>query len=149
MEPIITAIVTALATKLGETAISDAYSRLKTVITEKFGKKEKDVVEALVKLEDRPESVARKAMLQEELERCEAGKDNDILQATQVLLTALREHAERSGATGVELENIKAAALNLNKVFAGGKATGVKVKDSEFEGDVNLTEIVAGETPPK
>jgi hypothetical protein len=66
MDPITTAIVAALA-NLSKDAIKDGYVALKETCKKKFGEKS-DLVDAIDKLEKKPDSEARKATVQEEVE---------------------------------------------------------------------------------
>jgi disulfide oxidoreductase YuzD len=92
MEPItFTAIVAALsagvatgAGKVMENALVDAYQGLKATLKRKFGDNS-EVVDAVDKLEQKPDSEARKALLQEELETVGVDEDNEIRQAAQKL----------------------------------------------------------------
>jgi hypothetical protein len=90
MEPItFTAIVAALsagvatgAGKVMENALVDAYQGLKVTLKRKFGD-QSEVVDAVDKLEQKPDSEARKALLQEELEAADADEDDEIRQAAE------------------------------------------------------------------
>jgi hypothetical protein len=92
MEPItFTAIVAALsagvatgAGKVVENALVDAYQGLKATLKRKFGD-DSDVVEAVDKLEQKPDSEARKALLQEEFQAAGVDEDIEIRQAAQKL----------------------------------------------------------------
>ena len=66
MDPITTAIIAALA-NLSKDAIKDGYNALKNTLKKKFGS-ESDLVDAVDKLEKKPDSEGRKAILQEEFE---------------------------------------------------------------------------------
>jgi hypothetical protein len=73
MDPITAAIVAAASagaisglTEASKTAITDAYSKLKALLTKKFGG-ESDVVHAVNEVEAKPDSAGRKATLQEEV----------------------------------------------------------------------------------
>jgi hypothetical protein len=92
MDPItFTAIVAALsagvasgAGKVVETALVDAYQGLKSTLKRKFGD-DSEVVEAVAKLEQKPDSEARKALLQEEMEAAGVDEDDEIRQAAEKL----------------------------------------------------------------
>ncbi len=96
MDPITTAIVAALAagavgglTETSKTAITDAYNKLKDLLTKKFGAKS-DVVQAVNQLEARPESAGRKETLQEEMTVVNAEQDDELLAAAQHVLTLVQ-----------------------------------------------------------
>jgi hypothetical protein len=89
MDPITTAIVTALSagaisglTDTTSTAIADGYNKLKELLTKKHGTNS-DVVQALNKLEAKPELAGRKQVLQEEIAAAKVEQDNEILVAAR------------------------------------------------------------------
>jgi len=88
MDPVTTAIVTALG-KLGEIAIMDAYEALKAAIAHKCGV-DSDLVGAVEKLEEKPDSAGRKEMLKEEVAEAKADQDPDIRRAAEALLEKLK-----------------------------------------------------------
>lgn len=88
MDPVTTAIVTAL-TKLGESVINDAYTALKTALAKKYGSGS-DVVEAVDKLEQKPDSTGRRETLREEVVAAGADQDGEILSVAQALLDRVR-----------------------------------------------------------
>ena len=90
MDTITTAIVAAIAA-ISSNAIKDSYSALKALLKKKFGEKS-DLVEAVNKLEAKPQSEARKATVQEEVEAAKANDDHEIVQLAQSLLEKLKEH---------------------------------------------------------
>jgi phage terminase small subunit len=97
MEPItFTAIVAALsagvatgAGKVVENALVDAYQGLKATLKRKFGD-DSEVVNAVNKLEQKPDSDARKALLQEEAEAANVDKDPQVRKAAQELLNRIK-----------------------------------------------------------
>ncbi|MEO0013293.1 MAG: hypothetical protein RLZZ535_1682 [Cyanobacteriota bacterium] len=86
MDPITTAIVVALAND----ACKDCYVTLKDALKKKFGHKS-DLVDAVDKLEKKPDSEARKATLQEEVEISKVNDDPDIRKLVQDLLDKIKE----------------------------------------------------------
>jgi len=76
-------------TETSKTTITDANTRLKALLKQKFGDKS-DLVRAVEQVEAKPTSSGRKAMLQEEVAVVKADQDQDILQAVQVLQQALQ-----------------------------------------------------------
>lgn len=96
MDPITSAIVQALAIALGNNVIKDGYEALKAALKKKFGE-DHDVVDAVNKLEKKPDSEARKASLQEELETAKVNDDPEIVKLAQELLKQIKP--EESGAT--------------------------------------------------
>ncbi len=96
MDPITTAIIAALSagaasglTETSKTAITDAYSRLKDLLTKKFGAKS-EVVQAMSQLETKPDSSGRKEMLQEEIAAVQAEQDEELLTAAKHVLTLVQ-----------------------------------------------------------
>ena len=87
MDPITLAIVGALA-KVGDEAIKDAYTALKTAIKAKFGPKS-EIIKAVDSLEKRPTSPGRKETLHEEIVSAKADKDSNILKAANQILTRI------------------------------------------------------------
>jgi hypothetical protein len=92
MDPVTTAIVAALAagaisaaTEAGKKAVADAYEALKALLKKKFGH-ESELVKSVESLETKPDSTARKSLLQEEVTTAKADQDPDILQAAQAVL---------------------------------------------------------------
>ena len=83
------AIVDGLA-NLGQDAIKDGYSALKGVLQKKFGDKS-DLVDAVDKLEKKPDSEGRKAILQEEFEIAKVNDDPDVIRLAQDLLDKIKE----------------------------------------------------------
>lgn len=86
MDPITTAIVVALAND----ACKDCYVALKDAMKKKFGDKS-DLVDAVDKLEKKPDSEARKATLQEEVEISKVNDDPEIRKLVQDLLDQIKE----------------------------------------------------------
>jgi uncharacterized iron-regulated protein len=96
MDPITTAIVAALAagvasgaTEVGKKVIVDAYDTLKTALKNKFGA-DSDLVDAVDKLEKKPDSGGRKEVLQEEVAAAKADQDPEILKAAQDLIDQVK-----------------------------------------------------------
>jgi hypothetical protein len=149
MDPI-TLIVTALALgaaaglkPAAEQAIKDAYSGLKSLI-QKYTKV------SVEQLEEAPESKARRAVVEEDLTKTGADKDEEVLRQAKTLLDAIQAHApETASAIGVDLAEIKAASLNIEHIVA--QATGVRVRQGEFSADITIRDVRAGnpgETSP-
>lgn len=100
MDPITAAIVAAVSagaisglTEASKTAITDAYNKLKTLLSKKFGS-ESDVLHAVNEVEAKPASAGRKATLQEEVAAAKADQDQEVLQTAQMLLHLLQATPE-------------------------------------------------------
>ena len=91
MDPITTAIIAALA-NLSKNAIKDSYNALKCACKKKFGETS-DLVEAIDKLEKKPDSKGRQGTLQEEIEAVNAYQDTEIIQLAQALLDKIKEQS--------------------------------------------------------
>jgi hypothetical protein len=146
MDPI-ALIVTSLASgaaaglkPTAEQAVKDAYAGLKRLIQGKYSKV------SLQQLEESPESKARRSVVEEDLAKMDAGKDEQLLRAAKQLLDVVQTHApETTAAIGVDLEQIEGASLNIEDITAG--ATGVKVKGAEIAGEINIKKVRAGGKP--
>ncbi|MDJ0782295.1 MAG: hypothetical protein QNJ22_10000 [Desulfosarcinaceae bacterium] len=89
MDIITTAIIGALA-KLSEDAIKDGYNALKTMLQRKFGS-QSDVAIAVAELEQKPASVGRAVVLEEELQSVSALEDADLINVAEKLLERIAD----------------------------------------------------------
>lgn len=105
MDPITAAIITALAV-LGRSGIKDRYDSLKRALEQKFGAGS-ELVNAVNRLEQSPDSRSQRAMLQEAIARSKASGDKEIVQIATILIDQLNE-----------LPGIHIDSQNLN--IAGG-----------------------------
>lgn len=143
MDPI-TLIVLALAAgaaaglkPTAEQAIKDAYAGVKVLIQRKYSKVD------LTQLERKPESESKRESVREDLDEGGAGKDQELLDKVETLLEVLEKQAPQViKAIGIDVEGTKAEFLKARKVVSEG--TGVKVKNSEFKGGIDLDEVHAG-----
>jgi disulfide oxidoreductase YuzD len=90
MDPITTAILTTAGTGLVTSVIKDSYEALKAALKKKFGSNS-DLVDAVEKLEKKPDSESRKAIVQEELEIAKVNDDPELVGLAQALLDQLKE----------------------------------------------------------
>jgi hypothetical protein len=91
IEQIVAAVfggVAASAGKVASKAVEDAYGALKELLVGKLGKRA-EAVEALAKLEAKPDSDGRKATLAEEMKDANVADDPDVLDAARRLQAAL------------------------------------------------------------
>ena len=147
MDPI-SIIVTALAAgaaaglkPTAEKVIQDAYAAIKALILRKYGEM------GVGLLERDPASPAKRSVVKEELEKTDAGNDNEVLAQAKVVLDAVQKHApETAGKIGVELEEIRGASLKISDIIASGG--GVKVRRAEITGDIEIKGVRAGGEPP-
>lgn len=96
MDPITASIVGALTagafkglTEIGKTAIIDAYTKLKGLLSKKFGATS-GVMRAIAELEPKPDSVPRQGVLEEELAAVNALQDAEVLAAAKHLYTQVQ-----------------------------------------------------------
>lgn len=92
MDIITTAIIAALAA-LSKDAIYDSYNALKSALKKKFGS-ESDVIDAVERLEKKPDSEGRQVTLQEEIVNANANDDTEIVQLAQDLLDKLQNRPD-------------------------------------------------------
>jgi len=96
MDPITASIAAALAlgvtsgiTDATKKAVSDGYESVRALMKRKFGH-ERDVIEAMDKLQNNPQSKARQEILAEEMAKTVATKDSEMLAAANGLLEIIR-----------------------------------------------------------
>lgn len=70
-------------------AVKDAYSGLKKLIQDRYGKQE-DVIDAVDYLTKKPRAESRRLELEQALKGAGADKDQELHQLAQQLLTALK-----------------------------------------------------------
>ena len=151
MEPVTTSIVTALVA--GAVAglkptvsqvIKDGYEGLKALIKRKYSQVSIDQLEA------EPTSKARRAVVEEDLQKTDAEKDPELLEQVKALLDAIqRQPPEVVSAVGVDLEEIRGASLTIRDVTATG--TGVRARQVETSGDILIEGVRGGrrgDAPP-
>ncbi len=95
VDPVTLAVIAAIAagaskgvSQVVESAVIDGYRGLKQLLARKFGR-ESDVMKAVESAEAKPESEARKNVLQEEITASGAGADPEIIAAAKQLLAQL------------------------------------------------------------
>ena len=129
MDPVtFTAIVAAISaglgtgvSKVGESALVDTYQGLKAMLQRKFANNS-EVVEAVDKLEKKPDSEGRKGMLKEELEDAGVDHDPEVRQVAQELLKQLEAQpggeAHIQNAVGsyiAQADRGSSAEVNINR----------------------------------
>lgn len=130
---------------LGETAqqaVADAYQKLKSMVSGRYGQVD------VAALEQRPSSEHRRVELAEDLTAAGADRDIELLAAAQTLVAVLRAHEASAGAAvGVDLEQIEGAALRIREVDSTG--TGVRISGGKFTGDIEIGSVRAGRREPE
>lgn len=126
-------------------AVKDSYSGLKSIIQRKYRQV------PLAQLEEQPKSEICKKMSEDALEAADALKDAELLRSAQALLDVLmRDAPEAAASIGVDIDQVKAARIRIAEVEAAG--TGVRVRRSDIQGDIDISEVRAGvakESNPK
>jgi tetratricopeptide (TPR) repeat protein len=125
------------ATNVAAQAVKDAYTGLKTLIIDRFGKKA-DLEHAVESMEAKPDSEARKIVLEEELETVGAGKDAEVVQQAQALLDLLQKQGLASSVSYQATQNGNGAIAQGQGAVAAG-ADGLAIG-----GDVQDSTVVAG-----
>lgn len=143
MEPatiIVTALALGAATGLksvAEKGVKDSYEAIKTLIRSKYPQV------GIKRLEEKPDSKNRQGAVEEDIIDLEVDKDEEVLQKAKTLLKAIEKLSESEiPITGVNLEDIKGAALKIEDVISTG--TGVNVTKSEFTSDIEIKQVKAG-----
>jgi hypothetical protein len=122
--------------------VKDAYDGLKSLIKRRYPEVSVD------SLEQAPDSKKRRAVVEEDLAASGAAQDSELLATAQKLIELIRQHAPNAAAaTGVDLKDIEAANLRLADIVASG--AGVKVEKAKLSGDVTISGVRAGLSPPK
>jgi hypothetical protein len=143
MDPV-TIIVTALAAGAVDAfkpaateAVKDAYGKLKSTLINKFGR-DSDVGQAVQKVEERPESEGRKALLEEELTAVKEKLDVEPKLAQELLkLTSYHANLTGDGTIVQGQGNIVAGS--------GGVAIGGDVQGGITMGDTISGDYVQGD----
>ena len=145
MEPVTltvvaTAIATGAAAALKDTAsaaVKDAYDGVKALIRRKYSGVD------LTAVEKKPDSEPKRGSLAEDLGDAGAEGDPELEAQVRALLDAIQAHAPETGpAIGVDLEKVRAQFLRVGSVEAEG--TGVRVRDGEFSGGIDVGSVRAG-----
>lgn len=111
MDPITTAIATAVLTDLSKDTIKGSYRALKDALTKRFGA-ESDLADAVDKLEKKPDSEGRKATVQEEVSLAKVNEDPELLKLAQDLLNALKAQPNAQTVINQNISNVKYAATS-------------------------------------
>lgn len=144
IQTIITALSAGAVVALEATAgqvIKDAYTALKGYLQTNYTGLH------LKELETDPNSPAWRAVLQEELTKANAAADTALLAQVQTLLDAVASQPSSSAVVGVDLADIRSAALKLTDVIAegSGAVTGVKIQGATIEGALEISGVRASQ----
>lgn len=131
-------------------AVKDTYAGLITLIKNTY-KAHAHVADAVEHLAKTPEDKHRRAALAEELKASipEEKSTHDIVAAASALMIAIENEAPDSSlAIGLNIGELKAAALRFERVNAPGYGIGVKIEEANIEGTASFKGI-GGASPPK
>ncbi len=113
LDTISASIVTAVASGLAQTgkqAVLDTYSALKNALKSTFGT-DSDVVEAVDRLEEQPDSQGRQLILQEEIATAGAIDNQQLIELAQALLHAVNDTPQ--GQATMKQFNINAKNIGI------------------------------------
>jgi hypothetical protein len=157
---IVTALVTgaaAAAKDVGGDAVKSAFNGLKALIAKKFGGKA-DVVDAVTKVEQKPESAGRKETLKEELQAAGADQDKELLAEVQKFLKLLEEKGVSTGVSqsiGTATATASGGGTAVGAIQVGGNAGPINIGNTATNrsggtdinapsGSINITGDVTG-----
>ncbi|WP_026342716.1 hypothetical protein [Nocardia sp. BMG111209] len=122
-------------------AVQDAYTRLAHTMSSRYERVD------LVAIEADPDSVTRRDALAEQLAAAGAGDDIELGEIVARLAAAVIDAEPSAGATfGVDLARIAAGMLRVGGVDSDG--TGVRVRDAQITGDIDIGKVRAGAPEP-
>jgi len=119
MDPITTAIVAALAAGLIQGTVADAYNVIKHLIKRKSSNS--DMLDAIEKLEKKPQSKARQLELQEQVEEYKLDKNVEIVEAAKKLMDEMKlssneKHImQAKGNCIAQANHGSSASVNINR----------------------------------
>lgn len=138
---VVAAVAAGAAAGLSDTtkkAVSDAYQGVRNLIIGRYRSADVAV------LEHDPTSMARRAVLADELQQAGAGSDEELLAAAGHLLLVVHQHAPHiEHIVGVRLEEVRADKLAITDI--GSTGSGVIAKDVEVSGTMTIHGVQAGE----
>lgn len=146
VDPVTAAVVAAISvgaaagvTDTAAQVIKDAYAQLTSLLSRRYSGIN------VSGLERRPDSEAKRASLAEDLAEAGANHDAELGEAAAAVLKAVHDHAPQA-ATGVDVDGLRAQALNIADVASAGD--GARVRNSDIEGAVEIRGVSAGVAPP-
>ena len=132
---IVTAVTTGAVLVLQEATkliVKDTYAALKDFIIKKYGD-QGDVKDAVKKVEDKPDSDARKSLLREELETAGAGEDEELLKKAQEFLALAKPEDAQAGQQTATISGDKNVVTQVSQQ-AGDNAIQIGVaRDVDFK----------------
>lgn len=125
MDPVSTALIATSAavattglTEVGKTALLDAYTALKTKITQRFGHKH-PIVNAIEAVEAKPTSQGRQATLVEEITEAHIDQDAELCQLAERVQKILGEQAQRHPS----IQQLISGSYNATSVYGNPSVT--------------------------
>ena len=102
--------LTAGVTDTAKTAVKDMYASLKARVL-KNAEEHEEVQAALEKVENKPESAARQAVLKEELAEVSVGADKELLELAKTLLEKIDPQGAQSGKYNVTITDAQGVVI--------------------------------------
>ena len=124
MDAITAAIVLGVAGNFATEALKATYKVLKDALTAKYGEKS-NLVDAVNKLESKPNSEPRKGLVQEAVEEVQADKDPELVKLAQDLLDKIKDQPDGIASIKQVISNVKYAATS-----GTGNATISQINDN-------------------
>ncbi|MGW4371787.1 hypothetical protein ACWEKT_39840 [Nocardia takedensis] len=129
-------------TETAQSAVADAYQKVKAVISRNYPSVEVEVVET------RPEVISRQAVLAEELAAAGADEDPQLAELVEELWRVIEENSPKvADLVGVQLRHVEADELEIRTIKAVG-ARGVIIENVKVRKKLSVTDVeVASELP--
>lgn len=123
--------------------VKDGYTALKQLILQRLP----TVFPSVEQLEQAPKSMARRAVVEEELNHAGAANDTEFLAQVKAFLELVEQQTPGVATViGVSLNDIRSASLSIRDVVSSG--SGVTVDKAEIGGDISIEDIRAGTRAP-
>jgi hypothetical protein len=118
-------------------AVRDAYATVVSLLRARYPVVDVRPVEA------KPDSQAKRASLAEDLSDAGAADDPDLLGEAHALAeTVQRDQPEAAVAIGVDLADVRAQFLTIERISAG--TAGVRGQRLDVEGGITISDVTAG-----
>ncbi|WP_143875888.1 hypothetical protein [Nocardia fluminea] len=122
-------------------AVADAYTAVKKLLAVRH-----DSVDVR-SVERDPGSVARRAVLVEDLQQAGAGGDEELVAAARQLLVVVQQHAPQiEQIIGVRLREVRAGELEITDIASTG--SGVDIDNATVTGSMKIAGVRAGAQEP-
>jgi hypothetical protein len=148
MDPVTTTIISAFvigaaqgARKVGDKAVTDCYDALKHSIRSAYAKCT-SLLTSIDTLEGKPDSEARRKVLEEEVVAAELIDDPKVVDAADKLLSAAKAAGPQT-TVAVDWEDVELARLKIGEIKAQAGAIGFRAARLKVTGQVEITKIGA------